>query len=150
MGESHFWLRCNSFVSLPRSRVCFTARKLVEGESQKRPRAEKGNRGKKGEATAPLKTSSLSVVVLHRPIVSLISSPVCHSFSKFIPFCGDEPVPSSFFLSVQPAAFVSAVAFRFGSRPWPGSMARIEIPAEQPRLEFNEIRRWERDKAWRR
>lgn len=40
MGESHFWLRCNSFVSLPRSRVCFTARKLVvEGERQKRRRS---------------------------------------------------------------------------------------------------------------
>lgn len=128
------------------------------GKGRKDQGAEKGNRGrKKEEARAPLKTSSLSlsiVVVLHRPIVSLISSPVCHSFSKFIlPFCGDEPLLPLFFLflfSFLFSPFPSTVAFRFGSRPWPGSMARIEIPAEQPRLELKRNSPLERDKAWRR
>ena len=131
MCESRFWLRCNSFVSLPRSRVCFSARKLVEGKPEKtKEHGQKKEIEGEREARASLKTSSLSV---HR---CPASSNGLFNLQSCLPFVLEvHPLlrRRTFFLFLFSFLFSpvpSTAAFRFGSRPWPGSMPRIEIPAE--------------------
>lgn len=150
MGESHFWLRCNSFVSLPRSRVCFTARKLVEGESQKRPRStgrkrksrEKGRSHGAFKDQFPLRRcpassnslfnlqSCLPFVLEVYPLLRRRTGPLF-----LFPFCLARCLRLGRGLSI-----------RFAPMAWLNGADRNSGGVAEARIQRNS----ERDKAWRR
>lgn len=129
MYESHFWLRCNSFVSLPRSRVCFTAWKLVEGKPEKtKEHGQKKEIEGEREARAPLKTSSLSVHRCPASSNSLFNLQSCLPFVLEVhPLLRRRtgslfPLPFSFLFSLPRWPFDSVRAH--GLAQWRGSKFR--------------------------
>lgn len=128
MRESHFWLRCNSFVSLPRSRVCFTARKRRQRERQKRPRSRKRkSREKEGRSQGafkdqfplsvhrrcPASSNSLFNLQSCLPFVLQVHPPLLRRRTPPPPF-----FPLPFFLSVQPVSFHGGLSIRFALMAW--------------------------------